>query len=135
MKEQLAATLETSKNYTMQVAEQMPEKEYHFKPAGAGWDFTELLHHIAYGIEWWEDNFVKGNKSDWNPTPTKKNKKEIKVYLEKAYASLATTIDKIKLTDNAVQGFHATLDHITHHRGQAVVYLRCNGIQPPDYTY
>jgi uncharacterized damage-inducible protein DinB len=40
-----------------------------------------------------------------------------------------------KLTDKAVQGFHATIDHITHHRGQAVIYLRSNGITPPEYTY
>jgi uncharacterized damage-inducible protein DinB len=24
-------------------------------------------------------------------------------------------------------------DHITHHRGQIVVYLRLNGIKPPQY--
>ncbi|MFA9454721.1 MAG: DinB family protein [Candidatus Aminicenantaceae bacterium] len=25
------------------------------------------------------------------------------------------------------------VDHITHHRGQTVVYLRLNGIKPPQY--
>jgi uncharacterized damage-inducible protein DinB len=28
---------------------------------------------------------------------------------------------------------HLILDHATHHRGQAVVYLRLNGIKPPEY--
>lgn len=58
MKEQFAATLENSRTYTLAVANAMPEKDYHFKPAGAGWDFGELLNHIAYGIEWWESNFI-----------------------------------------------------------------------------
>ncbi|MEM6517680.1 MAG: DinB family protein, partial [Bacteroidota bacterium] len=26
-----------------------------------------------------------------------------------------------------------TIDHVTHHRGQATIYLRMNGIKPPDY--
>jgi len=39
MKEQFEVTLENSKNYTLAVANAMPEKDYHFKPAGAGWDF------------------------------------------------------------------------------------------------
>jgi uncharacterized damage-inducible protein DinB len=25
------------------------------------------------------------------------------------------------------------LDHVAHHRGQAIVYLRLKGITPPDY--
>ena len=52
MKEQLLAIVETSRNYTLAVAEAMPDATYNFKPAGAGWNFIELMHHIAYGIEW-----------------------------------------------------------------------------------
>jgi uncharacterized damage-inducible protein DinB len=135
MKEQLLATLENSKSYTLAVAELMPENAYNFKPAGAGWNFRELLHHIAYGIQWWEDNFIKGKKVDWDQPAAKVNKKDVIAYLNKAYASLKDTISKEKLTDEAVKGFHATIDHITHHRGQAVLYLRCNGITPPEYVY
>jgi len=135
MKEQLSATLENSKTYTIAVAEGMPEKEYNFKPAGAGWNFGELLHHIAYGIQWWEDNFIKGKKLEWDQPPPKADKKEVIAYLKKAYASLKDTVSEGKLTDEAVKGFHATIDHITHHRGQAVLYLRCKGITPPDYVY
>jgi uncharacterized damage-inducible protein DinB len=135
MKEQLSATLENSKGYTLAVAGLMPEKDYNFKPVESVWNFGELLHHIAYGIHWWEDNCIKGKKVEWNQPPAKTTKKEIIAYLDKAYASLIETISKEKLTDDAVQGFHATLDHITHHRGQVVLYLRCKGITPPDYVY
>jgi uncharacterized damage-inducible protein DinB len=135
MKEQLSAVLENSKTYTLAVAGLMPEKEYNFKPVDPVWNFRELLHHIAYGIEWWQDNFIKGKKTEWDQPPAKADKKAVVAYLNKAYASLKDTISNSRLTDDAVKGFHATIDHITHHRGQAVLYLRCKGIVPPDYVY
>jgi uncharacterized damage-inducible protein DinB len=135
MKERLLSTLENSKNYTLDVANAMPENSYNFKPGGAGWNFAELLNHIAYGICWWKDNYIKGTKTEWNPPDAKNNKQDVITNLNDAYDSLKNTLDSVKLNDNSVQGFHATLDHITHHRGQAVVYLRCSGITPPEYVY
>lgn len=131
----LLATLENSRQYTLNVAGLMPEKSYSFKPADEVWNFGELLHHIAYGIQWWEANYVKGEKTDWAPPATKSSKKDITAYLTKAYDGLQKTLSDGKLSDKAVSGFHATLDHITHHRGQAVTYLRCQGITPPEYMY
>ena len=135
MKEQLLSTIANSRNYTLQVAEAMPEKGFHFKPAGAGWNFGELLNHIADGIQWWQDNYITGNKTDWNPPPAKNKKQEIISYLTQAYDDLQKTIKKESLTEQAVNGVHATIDHITHHRGQAVIYLRTNGVEPPEYVY
>ena len=135
MKEELLSTLENSKNYTLSVAEAMPKDAYDFKPVDTVWSFRELLDHIAYGIGWWESNYVKGTEMPWAPPGPRTNKEEVKKYLEEAYASLKKTIDKPKLNDNEVKGFHSTLDHITHHRGQAITYLRCKGITAPEYTY
>lgn len=135
MNEQLLTTLENSKNYTLSVADKMPEKSYNFKPEGAGWNFRELLQHIAYGIDWWKENQIEGTESEWNPPVPVAGKKETISKLSKAYESLKKTIKNLKPDDQSVQGFHATMDHITHHRGQAVVYLRCKGINPPEYTY
>lgn len=135
MKEILLSTLENSRNYTLAVAEAMPENTYNFKPVGGGWNFRELMHHISYGIQWWEENYIIGRETSWDQPPAKNDKKEIINYLNSAYSSIKNTVEKQKLTDDAVKGFHATIDHITHHRGQAVVYLRCQGINPPEYTY
>ena len=135
MKEHLSTVLENSKNYTLAVANLMTEKDYEFKPTGEVWNFRELLHHIAYGIEWWEDNYIKDKKTEWNQPPARHSKQEVIAYLNKAYASLRDTIGKGKLSTEAVKGFHATIDHITHHRGQATIYLRCKGITPPAYVY
>lgn len=135
MKEYLLATLENSRNYTLAVAEAMPEKKYSFKPTPEVWTFLEQLHHIAYGIGWWDENYIQGNKIDWAPTPVKKNREEVIDYLNGAYDTLKNTVNKAKAGDDLIKGFNATLDHITHHRGQLIVYLRFNDITAPEYTY
>ena len=135
MKEKLLATLEKSQSYTIAVAEAMPDTSYKFKPAGGGWNFLELIHHIAYGILWWNENYINGKEFSWEQPPTKSNKKEVIDYLMLAYRTVQNSLQKPKLADTAIAGFHATIDHVTHHRGQAVTYLRCHGITPPEYTY
>ena len=135
MKEQLLTVLENSKKYTLSVAETMPEDSYNYKPENAASDFKELLNHIAYGIKWWEENYIKGIKTSWEPPTVVSGKKKIMASLNVVYDSLQSTITSLKLNDDAVNGFHATIDHITHHRGQAVLYLRCKGITPPEYIY
>ena len=135
MKESLLSLIENSRTYTFAVAEAMPENLDSFKPAADTWSFMEQLHHIAYGIEWWKDNYVKGVKIAWEPPAISKSRKEVVDYLGKAYDSLKDAVNKATMSDDLIKGFFATLDHITHHRGQLIVYLRCNGITPPEYTW
>lgn len=135
MKTSLVKTLHTSRNYTLAVAVAMPEKSYSFKPTKEVWNFNELMNHIAYGIHWWGENFIKGNQTEWSPPDAKNTKEQTVEYLTQAFDELEKTMNSIALSDAAVKGFHATLDHITHHRGEAVTYLRCQGIVPPEYTY
>jgi len=135
MKDHLLTTLENSANYTLGVAGAMPEQHYAFRPVKEVWSFGELMNHIAYGIVWWEDNYIKGEKKEWDPPAAPAHKKDIIAALEKAYDGLRNTIRGSKLGQEAIDGFHATLDHITHHRGQGVLYLRCNGLTPPEYLY
>ncbi|HEY0677241.1 MAG TPA: DinB family protein [Chitinophagaceae bacterium] len=133
--DRLLATLDNSRNYTIAVAEAMPSESYSFKPVKDVWNFGEQIHHIAYGIQWWESNYVKGVKTEWAPPAVSGGKTTLISNLKKAYAELEKTLNKGKLDDDAVSGFHATIDHITHHRAQCVLYLRGNGITPPEYSY
>jgi uncharacterized damage-inducible protein DinB len=135
MKEQLLTTLENSRVYTLAVAEAMPEKFYDSRPADSVWTFKELLHHVAYGIEWWNNNNIKKVKIDWNPPATVKDKKAVVDYLNRAYDSLKATMEKVTVNDATVLGFISTMDHVTHHRGQAITYLRCQGISAPEYSF
>jgi uncharacterized damage-inducible protein DinB len=133
--EQLLETIQNSRNYTVSVAEAMPENLYGFKPVETIWSFGELMNHIAYGIDWWKDNFIKGHEVAWNQPMPKSGKAEVLSLIQKAYNNLEEAIINSEFSLEFVKGFHATLDHITHHRGQAVVYLRSKGITPPEYTF
>jgi len=135
MKAQLLKTLNNSRAYTLAVAAAMPDKGYDSKPVQELWSFGELLNHIGYGIAWWESNFIRQKEMAWEPPVLSAAKAEVTEYLEAAYGLLEKTVNGTDLTDEAVQGFHATIDHITHHRGQATIYLRHNGITPPEYVY
>jgi uncharacterized damage-inducible protein DinB len=132
---QLLETLENSRKYTLSVAERMPQDFYQFKPVDTIWNFGELLNHIAYGIDWWKANYIKGQETAWNPPAAKTGKEEVLSSLQKAYDDLRETISRKESSLELMKGFHATLDHITHHRGQAIVYLRCKGLTPPEYIF
>ena len=95
------------------------------------WNFKELMHHIAYGIGWWKENYIKKTETAWEPPAAEGTKEEIITLLDEAYQALKNTISDTELNESKIRGFYATLDHITHHRGQAVLYLRFNEITPP----
>lgn len=135
MKEHLLSLVDTSRKYTLEVAAAMPPAKYDTRPVETVWSFKELLHHIAYGIDWWGANYIRNEKMEWEPTETSKNKKEVISYLEKSYDGLEKTIKDGALDEEAVRGLHSTLDHITHHRGQAVLHLRVQGEDVPGYVY
>jgi uncharacterized damage-inducible protein DinB len=135
MKKLILKTLQNSKQYTLAVAGAMPESSFNFKPVEGVWNFVELLHHIGYGICWWKDNFIAGKKSEWNAPPLTSTPEATKQYLEKAFDDLLKTIESVNLNEDVIHGFYTTIDHVTHHRGQAVTYLRASGITPPEYIY
>lgn len=135
MKEQILKTLENSRKYTLDVAAAMPASSYNYKPAEVIWNFRELMHHIGYGIYWWKDNYITNKKTDWSPPAVTSTPEQTKQYLEKAFDDLRETLKSVTLNENVAHGFYTTIDHVTHHRGQATTYLRAKGITPPDYVY
>lgn len=135
MKAKLLATLSNAKDYTLSVAAAMPAESFRFKPAEGVWTFEELLHHVGYGIGWWEENFIRQQSTDWNPPAATTGKKATIAYLDQAFTALVKSVENMEMSDQAVAGFYATMDHVTHHRGQATVYLRSKGIVPPEYFY
>src|SRR5687767_2307067 len=135
MKAQLLATIEKSRGYTLAIAEAMTEDHLNFKPAPSVWNFLELMNHIAYGITWWKENYVLKIKTSWDPPAPNQAKSETIKLLEQSFASLKDDVRSVDLNEEIIYGVFATLDHITHHRGQATTYLRCNGITPSEYIF
>ncbi|SHG30198.1 DinB family protein [Flagellimonas flava] len=142
---------ENSRKYLITVAETMPEDKYNFRPTTESLSFAENLMHIGYAMDWHSQSLLGGRQSrEWNTDKRYKvaarTKKEmIKILDETFEASLQLIkqfdteqfndqLDYFGLTRTKRQIFLLLADHISHHRGQLLVYLRLNGFVPPRYV-
>ncbi len=128
----------------------MPEEKYSFRPVPEVRSFGQQMVHIAEAngsiMEW----HVEGKKNpSWPYSGDGKervtSKADVIVQLNASYDYIQKGLSQ--MTDERLQdllqteagelsrhwGLHLILDHATHHRGQIVVYLRLNGIRPPEY--
>jgi len=135
MKDQLLKSLDRIHQYTINVADAMPESSYSFKPSKDTRSFSELMNHIAYSLTWMNENYVKHQTVDWNPPADKKSKSAIMKYIEASFDDVRSTLKKMPESENEANGFLSLIEHNAHHRGQATTYLRCKGIVPPEYPF
>lgn len=143
--------LENSRKYIIAVAEIMPEKNYAFKASEESLTFAQNLLHIGYAMDWHSQSLLGGRKARNWQTDTifkaaNKSKKEmidlINLTFDKTI-QLIKVFDKNELNDkldyfglkrSKRQILMLLSDHIAHHRGQMLVYLRLNGLVPPRYV-
>ena len=138
-------TWERAKSYTVQIAEAMPEEHYNFKPVPEVRSFAEQLLHIAGSCA-----FFAGRVSGLTP-PTQdfevegKSKAEIVALTTQIFDYCSKAIGTISPDDTETLEFFGQnltkeqvilfmRDHVTHHRGQTVTYLRLKGFTPPQYV-
>ena len=143
--------LENSKTYLIRVAESMPEDLYEFKATPESMSFAEHLMHIAWAMDWHSQSLMGGRDArDWNTdTELKVDNKSKLDMISKLNETFEKTIKFISdfdtnRLDERLDYFGADRtkrqilmllsDHITHHRGQMLVYLRLNGLKPPRYV-
>ena len=132
-------------DYTLAFARAMPDTDYGFRPVPAEMTFAEQLKHMAGNMIWLSSSYLQGTKGHVDPSATSNTKKDIIPMLEKSFAYALETISRLTTADldEQVTFFAGTMsrrrilmlmsDHLTHHRGQLVVYLRLRGIEPPRY--
>lgn len=143
--------LENSKKYLILVAEMMPEDIYNFKATPESLSFAENLMHIGYALDWHSQSLLGERESrDWQTDTlfkvADKSKKEMITTINKTFDKtiqlikqfdtnkLNNELDYFGLTRSKRQIFLLLADHITHHRGQMLVYMRLNGLVPPRYV-
>jgi uncharacterized damage-inducible protein DinB len=141
-----------SKQFTVDVAGKMPADHYGFKATDAEMSFGELMMHIAMS-----NVFRFAQMSGIKPPPSIVLTAQPKTDKDSALKALNDSFDYVidvlpKLTPAQLDrtfkvdwkgrpeatGRQMTLNmfvHVAHHRAQAEVYLRLNGIQPPTYTF
>lgn len=143
--------LESSKKYLILVAESMPEDQYNFKATPESMSFAEHLMHISWAMDWHSESLMGGREArDWNTdTALKVDNKSKKEMIHTIDRTFDTTVEFISNFDVNKLGERLDYfgsdrtkrqilllltDHITHHRGQMLVYMRLNGIKPPRYV-
>lgn len=138
--------LQRSKNYTIAVAHLMPKEKYIFKPVEGEMGFGEQLLHLASNMGWLCSTYLSKQPNPISAADKKiQDKDSIIAIVDKTYTvaiSILKTFESAHLSDtvsffagpmNKLQIINLLNDHQTHHRAQMLVYLRLNGIKPPDY--
>ena len=135
----------TSKEFTLAIADQMPASDYTFKPNPEEMSYGELMAHIA-GANAYFFSLMAGEKSPIGK-PADFQKTTVMKMLNDSYDYCASILPKLtpeqlhKSYDTpdgnmvGVEIIMFALDHSTHHRGQAEVYLRVKNIKPADYRF
>lgn len=134
--------------FTLEVAQKMPEDTFDFQPQGDVLSFKSQLLHIVDNLRSLRRfNFPEeemtlervGNK-EWT------KEQSLSLFTESCTQVLADfhSFDEAELAEtvpfwaetpiNRMGVFMLMRDHMAHHRGQMVLYLRLNGIKPPGYV-
>lgn len=137
--------LKNSIETTLAIADMMPEEHYDFKPTEEEMSFKEQLLHIIGNVNWLTSSYLGGKKLEADLKKKDYTKAEVINILNTGFANATEALMNIKpeQLEESVQFFAGPMtkrqimtllnDHHTHHRGQIIVYLRLNGIKPPQY--
>ena len=141
---------DTASEHCLEVARAMPEELYTYKPTEVSKTFGEQMVHIAHTVELLTQRYVQGMEVKPNtPDASAMSKAEIVELLEKGLGyvrEVVYTVDQEQLEQTCVM-YHSgntvsrafalfyVQDHMNNHRAKANLYIRMNGIQPPEYTW
>lgn len=134
-----------AKEYTLEFARAMPAEKYTYTPTPEEMTFGRQLVHICGNIIWLSSSYLGAPPFGKNVDHPSEKKEDVIRLLEETFDYAARAVDNFPVSklDDKVDFFAGPMtkrrvmflltDHVTHHRGQLVVYLRLNGIEPPRY--
>lgn len=137
---------QNSKNYLIDIAKAMPEENYSFKPTEREMSFGDQLLHIKGNMDWLSSSYFTSETFAKKKETKTYTKDEIISMLEKSFDTVYdiiknTPADKLKEKVDFFAGEKTKLqilnllqDHVTHHRGQLIVYLNLKEVTPPKYV-
>jgi uncharacterized damage-inducible protein DinB len=137
--------LKTSRDFSLKVAGQMPEESYNFKLTPPQMSFGEQMVHLSQSLAAVLAPFSGGRPNMGKPASM--DKKDIIAFMQKSYDGAIDqvsklTADQLSKTYSGGEGTMTgmeilmfVLDHSTHHRASAEMYLRAKGITPTDYEF
>lgn len=139
--------LTEAKLYTLAVAEKMPAEHYGYRPTSEEMSFGEQLLHLGDNLVWLSSNYLVERPMPHLPKVEGQDldKAEVLRVLSESYdfaLQQVAQLDAESLSKefpwrgglmNKIQFLNLIQDHQTHHRAQAIVYLRLNQVVPPPY--
>jgi len=137
--------LTTSRDFTLKVAEQMPEADYGFKLTPPQMSFAEQMAHLASDQAGLLAPFTTGKAAPSKPASM--GKKDVIAYVRQSFDQSIALVSKLTPAqiEKSYPGFGTpmtglellmfVLDHTTHHRASAEMYLRAKGIAPAEYEF
>jgi len=149
IKAQMVKDWERAKAYTVDYLNTMPADKYGFKATDSVRSFAQQMLHLASGNVFIMMNAVAKPPLPWlsfdmENRATAQNKDSAMYYI---VASYDYCIDAVKNSDVNKWGektkmfntyevtrfalMNKTFEHQDHHRGQTTIYIRLNGIKPP----
>ena len=137
--------LTTSRDFTLKVADAMPAADYGFKADPASDELRGADDPPLAGAHYFLSTF-SGQKP--NPgKPKSESKEDVMAFIRQSFDDAITTIGKLtpeqlaktykseEGTESGTGLLLGMLDHTTHHRASAEMYLRAKGITPPEYQF
>lgn len=146
-KEEFAPAWKRSRDYTLLVFNQMPEADldFHYTPEAMTFR-SQFVHCITFTAAQFSDRFSTPNPFDSSLNFNKLTKAQVAAEITRFYDWVTEIVAKLKPAKlNEIRGFagdkmpnwrffYAMENHLIHHRGQAICYLRIKGIQPEGYV-
>lgn len=149
IKAQMVKEWERAKTYTIDYLNTMPADKYSFVAADSIRSFAQQMLHLAGG-----NIFLMMNATDQkvpsifgNPnlenSPGAQNKDSVMAYVTTSYDYCINAVKNSDINKwgekKKIFGFEETrlalmiktFEHQTHHRGQTTIYIRRQGIRPP----
>ena len=137
--------LTTSRDFTLKVADAMPAADYGFKLTPPQMSFAGQMIHLSQALSYFLAPF-SGQKA--NPgKPKSESKEDVMAFVRQSFDDAIATVGKLtpeqlaktykseEGTESGTDLLLLMLDHTTHHRASAEMYLRAKGITPPEYQF
>ena len=137
--------LKTSEDFTLKVAEAMPEADYEFKLTPDQMTFGGQITHLTQAVLHYLAPLSTEKSAASKPASTKKA--DVIAFVRTSFEGAEADVSKLTMDDmsktykmgkNSMSGMELILGmfvHTAHHRSAAEMYLRAKGITPPSYEF
>src|SRR4051794_34816673 len=137
--------LKTSEDFTLKVAEAMPEGDYDFKLTPDQMTFGGQITHLTQAVLHYLAPLSTDKPAASKPASPKKA--DVIAFVKASFEAAEADISKLTMDDMSktfkmgnrpMSGMELILGmfvHTAHHRSAAEMYLRAKGIAPPPYQF